>query len=380
VSERWRQAGPWSLSKEERRAWRRQWRNGRGRHRRLFWRFIGALMLAAGIFLLWTASLARVVARITGLGDAGSAASWVAALIAAILLPAGIIVLVRYGFSRLIVPLSDLVQAADAVAAGDLSVRVEETGRGGLGRLAQSFNRMTSELERADRRRRNLTADVAHELRTPLHIIQGNLEGVLDGVYEPTDEHIRATLAETRSLGRLIEDLRVLSLAEAGELPLTREVVDVGDLLADVGTSFSGQAESQGVMLTVEPLSAPLRVTADPGRLDQVLSNLVANALRPTPAGGQVALAARDRDDKVQIWVSDTGEGISEADLPYVFDRFWRGDRSRDRSAGQSGLGLAIARQLARAHGGELEVTSKPGTGATFTLMLPKEAPTLQAS
>ncbi len=150
---------------------------------------------------------------------------------------------------------------------------------------------MTAELELADKRRRNLTADVAHELRTPLHIIQGNLEGVLDGVYEPTTEHLAATLAETKALGRLIEDLRVLSLAEAGELPMTREAVDLGELLADVATSFSGQAEADGVELTVEPPPAALRVTGDPGRLDQVLSNLVANALRHTPRGGSVQLS-----------------------------------------------------------------------------------------
>ena len=332
-------------------------------------------MIAAGIFLLWTAALARIAGRLAGLGDAGSVASWLAALVASVMLPVGVIILLRYGFSRLVVPLSDLVQAADAVAEGDLSVRVEENGRGGLARLARAFNRMTSELAQADRRRRNLTADVAHELRTPLQIIQGNLEGVLDGVYEPTDEHLRATLAETRSLGRLIEDLRVLSLAEAGELPLTREAVDVGELLADVGTSFSGQAEAAGVMLTIEPLTAPVRVAGDAGRLDQVLGNLVANALRHTPSGGAVTLAAQEAGGRVEITVRDTGEGISEEDLPYVFDRFWRGDRARERSAGHSGLGLAIARQLARAHGGELAVSSKPGGGATFTLSLPREAP-----
>lgn len=367
---------PWANGGErDHRAWRREWRRDRRRHRRLFWRFIGGLVFAAGIFLLWTAALALVVGRVTGLGDAGSVAAWIAALIASVMLPVGIIILLRFGFSRFVVPLSDLVQAADAVAAGNLSARVEETGRGGLSRLARAFNRMTGELEQADKRRRNLTADVAHELRTPLHIIQGNLEGVLDGVYEPTEEHIRATLAETRSLGRLIEDLRVLSLAEAGELPLAREQIDVGELLADVQTSFSGQAESAGVALAVEPPTAPLTVTADVGRIDQVLNNLVANALRHTPSGGQVTMAARALQDQVEIAVRDTGEGIAEEDLPYVFDRFWRGDPSRDRSAGHSGLGLAIARQLARAHGGELTVASRAGEGATFTLTLPKEAP-----
>lgn len=367
----WPPEKSWAGGPPDHRAWRREWRRDRRRHRRLFWRFVGGLVFGAGIFLLWTAALALVIGRVTGLGGAGSVAAWIAALIASVMLPIGIIILLRFGFSRLVVPLSDLVQAADAVAAGDLSARVEESGRSGLGRLGRAFNRMTSELEQADKRRRNLTADVAHELRTPLHIIQGNLEGVLDGVYEPTEEHIRATLAETRSLGRLIEDLRVLSLAEAGELPLTRELIDVGELLADVQTSFSGEAEAAGVALTIAPLAARLTVTADAGRIDQVLSNLVANALRHTPSGGQITMAARELQDRVEITVRDTGEGIAEEDLPYVFDRFWRGDPSRDRSAGHSGLGLAIARQLVRAHGGELEVASRAGRGAAFTLSLP---------
>ncbi len=349
------------------------------RHRRLFWRFLGGLVFAAALFLGWTAALAFVVGRLTGSATNAPLAAWIIAVLITLALPVAALTLLRIGFARLIVPLSDLVQAADAVAEGDLSARVQETGRGPMGRLSRAFNRMTSELEQADKRRRNLTADVAHELRTPLHIIQGNLEGVLDGVYEPTEEHMRATLAETRSLGRLIEDLRVLSLAEAGELPLTRERIDVAELLADVQTSFSGQAEAAGVALIIAPLSAPLAVTGDAGRLDQVLSNLVANALRHTPAGGQVMLSAIESQDRVEISVNDTGPGISEEDLPYVFDRFWRGDRARDRSAGHSGLGLAIARQLARAHGGELTVVSRPGAGATFTLTLPKEGLPLRA-
>jgi signal transduction histidine kinase len=250
-------------------------------------------------------------------------------------------------------------------------VRVDESGRGGLARLVRAFNHMTAELELADRRRRNLTADVAHELRSPLHIIQGNLEGVLDGVYEPTPAHIEATLAETRALARLIEDLRVLSLAEAGELPLAHETVDTTDLLADVQTSFSGQAEVAGVDLRVEPPSEKLSVQGDAGRLDQVLSNLVGNALRFTPAGGEIVLSARELPGSVEITVRDTGQGIAEKDLPYVFDRFWKGDAARNRGAGGSGLGLAIARQLVRAHGGTIVVTSEVGNGTRFTVTLP---------
>jgi two-component system OmpR family sensor kinase/two-component system sensor histidine kinase BaeS len=232
---------------------------------------------------------------------------------------------------------------------------------------------MVEELAQADQRRRNLTADVAHELRTPLHIIQGNLEGVLDDVYQPTEEHIQATLEETRQLARLVEDLRTLSLAEAGQLPLVWEPVDVAELLADVHTSFSGQAEAAGIDLRVEIEGDLPTITGDVGRLDQVLGNLVANAIRHTPAGGGITLRAEPIDDGVRVHVRDTGEGIPAEDVPHVFDRFWKGDRARTRAEGTgSGLGLAIARQLVNAHGGAICVESERGKGTTFTIELPR--------
>jgi two-component system OmpR family sensor kinase/two-component system sensor histidine kinase BaeS len=266
--------------------------------------------------------------------------------------------------------------AVDAVAAGDLSVRVPVHGHGDFDRLADAFNHMIEELETADRQRRNLTADVAHELRTPLQIIQGNLEGILDNVYEPTEEHVGATLEETRSLARLVEDLRTLSLAEAGELPLVMEPIDVAELLTDVQTSFSGQAESAGIDLLVETDDDPraMTISADGGRLYQVLGNLVANALRYTPEGGTITLRGEPVDAGVRIMVSDTGEGIPSEDLPAIFDRFWKGDRSRSHASGAgSGLGLAIARQLVHAHGGRIDVESELGQGTTFTFELPSD-------
>lgn len=280
-----------------------------------------------------------------------------------------------FAFRRYGAPLVDVMEAADAVADGDLSVRVREQAPGELGRLARSFNRMTAELERAEQQRRNLTADVAHELRTPLHIIQGNLEGVVDGVYQPTQEHIAATLEETRLLARLVDDLQTLSLAEAGQLPLHRLRLCAIDLLQDAVTSFAGQAAEAGVTLEVTAAAPPdqLEVEVDPDRMGQVINNLVSNALRYTPGGGRITLSAEPVDGWVRLSVQDSGPGIPPDDLPYIFDRFWRGDPSRPRGAGAgSGLGLAIARQLVQAHGGRIEVESRLGEGTRFTVELQK--------
>jgi two-component system sensor histidine kinase BaeS len=188
-------------------------------------------------------------------------------------------------------------------------------------------------------------------------------------------------LDETLLLARLVEDLRVLSQAEAGQLALVWEAVDVTDLLTDVQTSFSGQAEAAGIdlRLVLPGDPAALTLTGDVGRLDQVLSNLVANALRYTPAGGSIELGASPAVEGVQLTVSDTGTGIAAEDLPFVFDRFWRGDRARPHAGGAgSGLGLAIARQLVQAHGGRIAVTSAPGLGTTFTIDLPQYPPQIE--
>ena len=272
---------------------------------------------------------------------------------------------------RFTTPLDRVIRAAEEVADGDLNARVEEVpGGGGVSNLTRTFNRMVDELQRADQQRRNLTADVAHELRTPVHILQGHLEGILDGVYTADEATLNTMLEETNQLTRMIDDLQTLTLAEAGQLHLHIESVDVADLIGDVVTSFSPQAEAAEISLTSEA-AAGLVVEGDADRLDQVLSNLVANALRYVPAGGSITLTAQGEGEGVLLQVTDTGSGIPAEDLPYVFERFYRADKARTRQGGGAGLGLAISKQLVEAHGGTIEVTSEVGQGTTFTMWLP---------
>jgi two-component system sensor histidine kinase BaeS len=282
-------------------------------------------------------------------------------------------------FRRFSSPVAEMMSALDAVADGDLNVRMKENAHGEFGRMARSFNRMVEELDNAEQNRRNLTADVAHELRTPLHIIQGNLEGMLDGVYELNTEQINATLDETRLLGRLVNDLQTLSLAEAGKLHLNLEAVCIPDLIADTITSFSGLAGEHGITLksNISGSEPELTLQADADRISQVLNNLVANAVRFTPSGGTITLTAEALPTGVRLMVEDTGSGIAPEDLPYVFDRFWKAEQSRSRHEGTgSGLGLAIARQLVQAHGGTITVESPARQGTKFVVELPSDAGT----
>lgn len=340
----------------------------------LFLRFLFVFGLVALLLLGGMGALALLFTRAAGGSDSIAPLVWLGSCGLALALPILAVTIARGAYRRIATPLADVMAAADAVAEGDFSARVPEDGRDDqFAKLARSFNRMTAELQRSDQLRRNLTADVAHELRTPLHIIQGNLEGVLDGVYEPTADQIEATLAETRMLARLVDDLHTLSQAEAGQLPLHLETVAVPDLLADVETSFGGQAAAKDINLSAAYEGAPedLLIAADADRLDQVLSNLVVNGLRYTPAGGSVTLGAARAGDAVQITVADTGRGIAAEDLPFVFERFWRGDLSRSHADGAgAGLGLAIARQLVEAHGGTIAASSSEA-GTTFTITLP---------
>jgi signal transduction histidine kinase len=269
-------------------------------------------------------------------------------------------------------PLQEIFGAIDSVAEGDLSIRVPEDNSPQFQELIKRFNKMVSELERNETQRRNLTADIAHELRTPIHIIQGNLEGIIDGVYKPTPEHINNTLDETKLLTRLINDLQTLSLAEADQLPLHPTRFLLADLFADLTSSFSSEAASIGIDLKTSISDSTKEITADHDRIDQVLSNLISNALRHTPEGGTISISAQSIEKGIQIEVKDTGAGIPAEDLPFIFDRFWRGSKSRTRESNtHSGLGLAIAKQLIHAHGGTIEVKSEVGNGTSFIIELP---------
>jgi two-component system OmpR family sensor kinase/two-component system sensor histidine kinase BaeS len=276
-------------------------------------------------------------------------------------------------YSRFGRPLEELFEAINAVESGNLSVRVQESKTEMFSDLIKRFNKMVGELERAEQQRRNLSADIAHELRTPLHIIQGNLEGIVDGIYQPTPEHLNAILDETHLLTRLVNDLQVLSLAESGQLPLHPTRFLIADLLADLTSSYSSQAASLGVALNKTLVDSNQEITADYDRLTQVFSNLIANALRHTQAGGAVVIQAEMANDAhyaVRITVRDTGSGIAPEDLPFIFDRFWRREQSRSER-NHSGLGLAITKQLVTAHGGKIEVQSEVGKGTKFMIDLP---------
>ena len=340
--------------------------------RRNYGRFIRfAVFLFIFLFLFvggGTALLYLIFSRYTGFQNI-----WLLICGTPVVLVALVLFILSSLYTRYGRPLETLFDTINAVEAGDLSARVPDNKSDMFSDLFKRFNKMVGELERAEQQRRNLTADVAHELRTPLHIIQGNLEGILDGVYQPTPEHINATLDETRLLTRLVNDLQTLSLAETGQLPLHPTHFLLADLIQDLTSSFSSQAASQGIDLQTNSSNPNQELTADYDRLNQVISNLISNALRHTPRGGTISIetqAAPSLERGVQIQVKDTGAGIAPDDLPFIFDRFWRGDKSRSERT-HSGLGLAIAKQLIHAHGGTIDVQSQVGLGTTFKIELP---------
>jgi signal transduction histidine kinase len=268
---------------------------------------------------------------------------------------------------QLTAPLRTLTQAAHRLAEGEMP-QVKVSSQDEIGELGQAFNQMAQSVARQEMLRRNMMADIAHELRTPLTVIRGDLEALLDGVFEPTPEALASLQEETLLLSRLVDDLRALAQAEAGQLELERDPTDLVELLRGVVASFDLQAESQNQVLRLD-LDARLQpVDADAHRVRQIVANLVSNALRHAPDCGLVVVAAVQQPAWVQVSVSDNGPGIAPEHLAHVFDRFWRGGKPRVEG---SGLGLAIARELVRAHGGEIWVESEKGKGSTFFFTLP---------
>jgi signal transduction histidine kinase len=266
---------------------------------------------------------------------------------------------------RIAAPVADLIDAAERVERGDYGTRVTARGPRTVRGLANAFNAMSARLERSETERRRLLADVTHELRTPLTIMRGNLEALLDGVYPADASHLEAILDETQVLSRLVDDLRTLSLAEAGALALHVEPTDVADLARDAVASFRAQADQAGVTLDVSS-DASASADVDPLRTREVLTNLLSNALRYTPRGGTVRVRTATDDGRVVVSVRDSGEGIAADALPHIFDRFYKSEESRG-----AGLGLAIAKSLVVAQGGEIGATSEPGQGTEVRFTLP---------
>jgi signal transduction histidine kinase len=295
---------------------------------------------------------------------------------------AGVIALILGAalFFQITAPLRQLKKAATAITHGDLNQRVTIRSHDELGELGHTFNQMAESLNKAETQRRHLVADIAHELRTPLTVIQANLEGMLDGVVPLDPEQVAAIHTETLLLNRMIGDLRLLSLADAGELKLQRQEIDPGMLIRQVTDRLQPQMRQKRINLVVDLQNDLPRVEVDPDRITQILNNLIGNSLRYTPQDGEIKVTAGvvpGSKNNLQVSVSDTGPGIDPDSLPYVFDRFYRADKSRTRASGGSGLGLAIVKQLVEAHGGEVEAASpiygkgdqtRYGTQITFSI------------
>ncbi|QTE31032.1 sensor histidine kinase [Pengzhenrongella sicca] len=288
---------------------------------------------------------------------------------------AAVVLLVAVGATaaaahRMIRPLRALTLAAQRMTRGDSDARVQTRGRDEIAELGAAFNEMSAGREHMEEQRKALISDIAHELRSPLTNIRGWLEATEDGLAERTPELDRALLEEAIQLQRIVDDLQDLAMSDAGELRMHPQAMEVAPVLAQIRTAYSAQAAARGISLTTSTPDG-LTLEADPVRIRQAIENLVTNALRHTPDGGTVTVTAQGEPGCVVVDVVDTGSGIEAADLPHLFDRFWRADRSRSRGSGGSGLGLAIANNLVHAHGGTLTAVSTVGLGSTFTLRLP---------
>jgi two-component system, OmpR family, sensor histidine kinase BaeS len=317
------------------------------------------------LFLLIAAVLVAVLASVVAAIVAGHAPPAGITYVVSIVVVVGLVLAGR-AFWRNTRTVGTLMDAADRVSEGDYSTRVPDLGARQLGRLTTSINAMTEHLESNERRRRELLADVTHELRTPLQVIRGTVEGMLDGLYPLELDRLRPLLEETLVMARLLEDLRTLSMAEAGVLELHRETVDPRALAAEAIEPFRVTAERDGVSLETAFDGATTTIEADPVRVSEILTNLLANALKHTPRGGRIVVRIAGDGDVTTFAVEDDGRGIAADQLPFVFDRWTTSDRSRG-----SGLGLAIAKRLAEAHGGTIEATAGATGGTTIRFTIP---------
>jgi two-component system sensor histidine kinase BaeS len=332
------------------------WRGMRGR---FMWRIGCFFLLMTVVFVSVIALLGWLIA--SAIGAAGGVPTILIGL-------AGLFALALIGraIRGAAAPVGDLIEASGRIEEGDFSTRVPESGPREVRALARAFNAMSARLEETERDRRSALADVSHELRTPLTVIQGNLEALLDGVYPADAEHLQLLLDETCILERLIDDLRTLTLAEAGNLVLHREPTDLGALLTDVVAGYRSQADQDGVelRLTVAPDLPALE--SDPARIREVIANLLTNALRHTPREGSIEVSAELAGDEAVVTIRDTGSGIPAEQLDRIFDRFYRSPDSPG-----SGLGLPIARSLIEANGGTIGATSELGIGTTIRVTFP---------
>jgi signal transduction histidine kinase len=363
-----------NTGRESRREWRRRGRwyphgRGAGTHHaargKMFRVFAVAAFVLVTLALCGIVSLAWLLTARLGLeGWRGLVAVMIS--VAVVLLGAA---RAFWAMRRVASPLGAVMDAAESVAEGDYATRVVERGPPPLRALARSFNTMTGRLQHADRQRRDLMADLAHELRTPLSVLQGRLEGLLDGVYPLEACQLEQLLDQTKILSRLIEDLRTLALSDAGVLTLQREPMDVIELMSEVLESCEAEANRLSISLQLDAPPNPVTLEVDGVRIKEVLANLLSNALSHTPPGGSVRLALTSAAEAVSLSVTDTGSGMSANDVARMFDRFYKGRDSRG-----AGLGLAIARNLVRAHGGDIMATSVLGQGTTVKFTLPASA------
>ncbi len=294
-------------------------------------------------------------------------ASIVSSILALFLVVVAVLLIRRY-----VNPLADVIYAARAVADGKFNTRISSEGPQDLRSLSDSFNEMASSLERNDRERRDMFADIAHELRTPLTIIRGRLEGIVDGVYAADSGQVSLALEQTYLLERLVDDLRLLTLAETRQLHFEKKNIDLAQLVQHSIDMFAAQAREKNISLSLEKGNGDFTTELDPQRTEQMIGNLIGNSLRYIPEGSKVWIVLERTADLLRLEINDNGHGVPAEDLPFLFNRFWRKEKSRSRISGGTGLGLAIARQLIEAQGGKIKASNLPEGGLQVVIELNK--------